>query len=120
MIAPADGGHRADMITTEQAHDLVGATAYSKDGEELGKITEWVTDERTGLPGFVAFSSGLLGGTTWVPVLQATFNSLRLTVPYSEEQVKAAPSASSRDGRLDADEERALREHFGVDGEYAG
>ena len=107
------------MITLEQAQDLVGATAYSKDGQELGKIMQWAADDRTGLPGFVSFSHGMLGRASWVPVVQATFNTLRLTVPYTEEQVKAAPSVSVHDGRLDPDDERALRAHYGVDDEYA-
>ena len=107
------------MITLDQAKDLVGAAAYSEDGKELGEVTGWVTDERTGLPGFVEVRTGRLGGTTWVPVLQALFNSRTLTVPYAEDVVLSAPNASAADGRLDADAERALRAHYGVDDEYA-
>lgn len=109
------------MITLAQTKDLVGATAYTHDDHKLGTVRSFVLDDRTGVPGFVGIETGLLGrSTTWVPVLQASFNDTRLTVPYDEDLVKAAPDADlAEDGRLEPEAERALREHYRVEEEYA-
>ena len=109
------------MITLDQAEQLVGAKVYSRDDEELGEVRSWVKDPRSGVPGFIAVSSGLLGrSTTWVPVLQASFNDLKVTVPYDADLVKAAPDADlADDERLEPEAEARLREHFGVEAEYA-
>lgn len=109
------------MITLDQAREIVGAKVWSRDDEELGEVRAWARDPRSGLPGFVGVKTGLLGhSTTWVPVLQAMFNDLRLTVPYDAALVKSAPDADLVDDeRLDPEAEARLREHFGVEAEYA-
>lgn len=109
------------MITLDQADGLVGSQAWSRDDEKLGEVSAWAPDPRSGLPGFVAVRTGLLGrSTTWVPVLRAMFNDLRLTLPYDAEVVKAAPDAEvGADGRLDPEAEARLRAHYGMDEEYA-
>ncbi len=110
------------MIARHQAQHLPGARAFSREGTEMGTVREVLDDPVTGLHGFVELESGLLGRSrTWVPVLQATFDDLRLDLPYRAERIRHAPHATLGPDRvLDAAGEVALREHYRVDDEYAG
>ena len=108
------------MINEDQAREVVGSTAYTSDGEKLGKVGHLFLDDQTSRPEFVSVNTGLFGtNETFVPIADATFNGDGLTVPYTKDKVKDAPNVDVDAGHLDEAEERRLYEYYGVgDGTY--
>lgn len=103
------------MITETQAREIVGATAYTQDGEKLGKIGQLFLDDATGRPEFVTVNTGLFGlKESYVPVTDASFEGDRLTVPYTKDQVKDAPNVDVDGGHLSQAEEDSLYRHYGL------
>ena len=102
------------MLTENDARETIGTTAYSADGEKIGKVGQLFLDDETGRPEFVTVNTGLFGtNETFIPVSDATFNGDRLTVPFSKDQVKDAPNVDAENGHLDKAEERRLYEYYG-------
>ena len=110
------------MINEDQAREVVGSTAYTSDGEKLGKVGHLFLDDQTGRPEFVSVNTGLFGtNETFVPIADATVNGEGLTVPYTKDKVKDAPNVDVDAGHLDESEERRLYEYYGVgDSSYSG
>jgi uncharacterized protein (TIGR02271 family) len=107
------------MLTENDARETIGTTAYSADGEKLGKVGQLFLDDETGRPEFVTVNTGLFGtNETFIPVSDATFNGDRLTVPFSKDQVKDAPNVDAENGHLDRSEERRLYEYYGRGADY--
>jgi uncharacterized protein (TIGR02271 family) len=103
------------MINEDQAREVVGSTAYTNDGEKLGKVGHLFLDDQTGRPEFVSVNTGLFGtNETFIPIADGTFNGDRLTVPYTKAKVKDAPNVDVDAGHLDESEERRLYEYYGV------
>jgi uncharacterized protein (TIGR02271 family) len=102
-------------MSQPNASDLIGATAYSSDGQKIGKVGQLFLDDETGRPEFVTVNTGLLGTKeNFVPVGEATVESDRLTVPFSKDRITDAPSVAVEGGHLDNSQERALYEHYGM------
>ena len=57
------------MITQDQLRTVVGATAYDRDGDKIGKIGQVYYDDETGQPTWVTVNTGLFGtNETFVPL----------------------------------------------------
>ena len=57
------------MITTAQLDDVVGATAYDRDGDKIGKVGHVYFDDQTDQPKWVTVNTGLFGtNESFVPV----------------------------------------------------
>jgi uncharacterized protein (TIGR02271 family) len=116
------------MLTEQNAREVIGTTAYSADGDKLGKVGQLFLDDQTGRPEFVTVNTGLFGTKeTFIPVSDATFNGDRLTLPYAKEKVKDAPNVDAEGGHLDEAEEQRLYQYYemsydrsSVDTGYAG
>jgi uncharacterized protein (TIGR02271 family) len=103
------------MINEDQAREVVGSTAYTNDGEKLGKVGHLFLDDQTSRPEFVSVNTGLFGTSeTFIPIADATYDGDRLTVPYSKAKVTDAPNVDVDAGHLDESEERRLYEYYGV------
>lgn len=103
------------MITETQAGDIIGTTAYSQDGDKIGKVGQVFLDDHTSEPQFATVNTGLFGTKeSYVPIAQATWADDRLTVPYTKDQVKDAPSVDLDGGHLDHAEEERLWSHYGL------
>jgi uncharacterized protein (TIGR02271 family) len=103
------------MLTEPNARDLIGATAYSSDGQKIGKVGQLFLDDQSGQPEFVTVNTGLLGTKeNFVPVSGATVEEDRLTVPFSKDTITDAPSVAVEGGHLDSSEEQALYEYYGM------
>ena len=101
------------MIDESNARQIIGTTAYSADGDKLGKVGQVFLDDATGRPEFVTVQTGLFGtNESFVPVSNASTEADRLVVPFSKDQVKDAPNVDVASGHLDEDEERRLYEHY--------
>jgi uncharacterized protein (TIGR02271 family) len=102
-------------ISIEQTRDVIGSTAYSSDGEKLGKVGHVLLDDDSGRPEFVTVHTGLFGiKESFVPLAEASFHGDRLTVPYDKDQVKNAPNAELEQGHLAPDEEAQLYSYYGL------
>jgi uncharacterized protein (TIGR02271 family) len=109
------------MLTENQARETIGATAYSVDGDKLGKVGQLFLDDQTGRPEFVTVNTGLFGTKeTYIPIADATFNGDRLTVPFGKDQVKGAPNVDAEGGHLDPAEEQRLYEHYSLHYDQSG
>jgi uncharacterized protein (TIGR02271 family) len=103
------------MLTEQNAREVIGTTAYSADGDKLGKVGQLFLDDQTGRPEFVTVNTGLFGTKeTFIPVSDATFNGDRLTLPYPKDKVKDAPNVDADGGHLDEAEEQRLYQYYGM------
>jgi uncharacterized protein (TIGR02271 family) len=103
------------MLTEQDAREVIGCTAYTDDGDKIGKIGQLFLDDDSGRPEFVTVNTGLFGtNETFIPVGEATFNGGRLTVPYTKDKIKDAPNVDADGGHLDHPEEQRLYEYYGL------
>jgi hypothetical protein len=101
------------MLSEREISAAVGGTAYGVDGDKLGTVEAFYTDDRTGAPSWVAVSTGLFGTRhTIVPAGEATFTDGALHLPVSKDTVSSAPAPAG--DHLDPADEDALRRHYGV------
>ena len=103
------------MTSQEQLQNIVGTTAYDRDGDKLGKIGQVYYDDSTDQPKWVTVNTGLFGlSESFVPLRDANFSGDKLTVGYDKATVKNAPNINE-DGHLSPEEERSLYSHYGLD-----
>lgn len=103
------------MLDQQDAHDVIGSTAYGTDGEKLGTVGQIYLDDDSERPEFVAIKTGLFGTReTLVPVADATLEGDRLTLPFTKEAVKGAPNVDPADGHLAEDDEELLHDYYGL------
>ena len=102
------------MLSERELSAAIGSAAYGPDGEKIGTVEHFFTDDRTGAPTWVAVSTGLFGTRhSVVPATDATFTDGSVRLPVTKEAVRTAPSVS--DQHLDPDAEALLRQHYGLD-----
>ena len=93
---------------------LEGAAVSNEFDEELGTIVGLFVDDASHTPTWVAVRSGLFGRHhSLVPLAQSRWDGGRLLVPYTKDELAAAPHGDP-DVRLDAEQERVLFEHYNV------
>jgi len=103
------------MLNENEARQTIGNTAYSSDGDKIGKVGQLFLDDQTGRPEFITVNTGLFGTKeTYIPIADATFSGDRLTVPFSKDKVKGAPNVDAEGGHLDPSEEQRLYEYYGL------
>jgi stress response protein YsnF len=102
------------MLTEQQLSAAIGTTAYGADGDKIGTVDHFFVDDRTGLPSWVAVTTGLFGTRhSAVPALDATFADGALRLPVTRDAVRSAPEVGG--DRIAPAEEAALRRHYGLD-----
>jgi hypothetical protein len=100
-------------ISPERVEEWLGATLYSSDREAVGSVEEVFLDKDTDKPEWLALSTGLLGRKrTLVPVAAAEGRSDGVHVPYSAEEIAAAPQVDGSE--VSQDEEQTLYSHYGL------
>ena len=102
------------MLSERELSAAIGSAAYGPDGEKIGTVEHFFTDDRTGAPTWVAVSTGLFGTRhSVVPANDATFAEGTVRLPVTKDAVRTAPSVS--DQHLDPEAEALLRQHYGLD-----
>jgi uncharacterized protein (TIGR02271 family) len=102
------------VLSERELSAAIGSAAYGPDGEKIGTVEHFFTDDRTGAPTWVAVSTGLFGTRhSVVPATEATFTKGTVRLPVTKEAVRTAPSVSSE--HLDPEAEALLRQHYGLD-----
>jgi uncharacterized protein (TIGR02271 family) len=103
------------MITQDQLRDVIGATAYDRDGDKIGKVGQVYYDDDTDQPRWITVNTGFFGThESFVPVQGMEMGTDRLTVAYDKATVKDAPNIAE-DGHLTPEEEQRLYQHYGVE-----
>jgi hypothetical protein len=101
------------MITPDFSQ-LEGATVTNQDDEKLGKVSGLFVDDELNVPTWAAVKSGLFGTHhSLIPLAESRFVDGQLLVPYSKDDLVAAPHHDP-DVPLTVDEERLLFEHYNV------
>ncbi|MGY1637143.1 PRC and DUF2382 domain-containing protein [Geodermatophilus sp. SYSU D00742] len=99
------------MLSERDLSAAIGSAAYGPDGQKIGTVEHFFTDDRTGAPTWVAVSTGLFGTRhSVVPATEATFADGALQLPVTRDAVRSAPQVS--DEHLDPDAEALLRRHY--------
>lgn len=102
------------MLSERELSAAIGSPAYGPDGEKIGTVEHFFTDDRTGAPTWVAVSTGLFGTRhSVVPAGEATFAEGSVRLPVTKDAVRSAPSVS--DQHLAPEDEALLRQHYGLD-----
>ena len=103
------------MITQDQLRNVIGSTAYDRDGDKIGKVGQVYYDDDTDQPRWITVNTGFFGTSeSFVPVQGAEVTGDRVTVSYDKATVKDAPNIAE-DGHLTPEEEQRLYQHYGVE-----
>jgi len=104
------------MMDSNQIEQVIGQSVHGRDGDKLGKVGQVYLDDETGKPEWATVQTGLFGTKeSFVPLAQADLTDDGLTVPYTKDQVKDAPTVDVEQGHLSQDEEAELYRHYGLD-----
>jgi uncharacterized protein (TIGR02271 family) len=102
------------VLSERELSAAIGSPAYGPDGEKIGTVEHFFTDDRTGAPTWVAVSTGLFGTRhSVVPATDATFTDGTVRLPVTKDAVRTAPSVS--DQHLAPEDEALLRQHYRLD-----
>jgi uncharacterized protein (TIGR02271 family) len=104
------------MITQNQLRDVIGATAYDRDGDKIGKIGHVYYDDDTDQPKWVTVNTGFLGTSeNFVPLAGAEISGDgNVTVGYDKATIKDAPHIAE-EGHLSPEDEQRLYRHYDLD-----
>jgi uncharacterized protein (TIGR02271 family) len=95
--------------------DLNG-NVRTTEGDKVGSIGTFYTDDDTGEPTWVTVKTGLFGSSeSFIPLQDATVDGDDVVVPFSKDHIKDAPRVAE-DGHLDPGEESRLYNHYGIEG----
>jgi uncharacterized protein (TIGR02271 family) len=103
------------MITQNQLRDVIGATAYDRDGDKIGKIGHVYYDDDTDQPKWITVNTGFLGTSeNFVPLAGAEISGDgNVTVGYDKATIKDAPNVDEQ-GHLSPEDEQRLYRHYNL------
>jgi uncharacterized protein (TIGR02271 family) len=103
------------MLPENQIEMIPGTDVYDTEGAKIGRAGTVYVDDDTGKPEWATVHTGLLGTReSFMPISRAELHGDRLTVPYTKQQVKDAPSLDPDGGHLSLQEEQRLYDHYGL------
>ncbi|MEV7607143.1 PRC and DUF2382 domain-containing protein [Paenarthrobacter sp. NPDC089322] len=108
------------MLARENIDRLMGlnGNVRTTEGDKVGSIGTFYTDDDTGEPTWVTVKTGLFGSSeSFIPLEGATVDGDDVLVPYSKDHIKDAPRVAE-DGHLDPGEESRLYNHYGIQDNY--
>ncbi|GGI06602.1 PRC-barrel domain-containing protein [Egicoccus halophilus] len=102
------------MFGKQDLYQLIGVTAFDRDGTKLGSVDTVFVDRETEAPTFAAVTTGLFGTkSSFVPLADANFRDGELHVAYPRERVNDAPTIDA-DDTLDPEQEVELYRYYGI------
>ncbi|BCW60806.1 PRC and DUF2382 domain-containing protein [Arthrobacter sp. StoSoilB20] len=112
------------MLARENIDRLMGlnGNVRTTEGDKVGSIGTFYTDDDTGEPTWVTVKTGLFGSSeSFIPLQDAAVEGDDVVVPFSKDHIKDAPRVAE-DGHLDPGEENRLYQHYGLEGrhDYSG
>jgi hypothetical protein len=110
MAEATESDYRAELeeVRAWAGHRLDGLT-----GEPVGKVEGVLVDDARGAPEWLLARMGRFGHYTLVPARDAVEGVGHVWVPYTREQIRAAPHAD-QEAELTVAGERELLEHYGI------
>lgn len=100
------------MALNVTATQLNQAVLWAAGQHKVGRINQVYADNLTQEPSFVSVIIGTFGSReTYVPLHEATWAEHGLSVPYSKQTIKQAPSADA-DRALDAEDEQLIYDYY--------
>ncbi|MFR9751783.1 PRC-barrel domain-containing protein [Nocardia sp. 004] len=101
---------------TEMLEMLIGSSVYDPGGAKIGKVKRVYVDNNSGLPTWVAVSTGLFSPDALVPLAGAEHrtDSATLQVKVAKDAVKTAPQLD-RAGQISPQAEQELFDHYQID-----
>jgi len=107
------------MSNSKSYDNWIGADLHDQTGDKIGSIDQIYLDDASGQPEWLTVSTGWFGTSTqFVPIAGTTTHDDGIKVPYTSDHIKGAPSVDA-DNHLDADEERRLYAHYGLQADAA-
>ncbi|NYH78850.1 hypothetical protein FHR84_002175 [Actinopolyspora biskrensis] len=104
------------MIGQREALRLAGCDTFDPRGHRLGVIGRILVDADTEQPVWATVQTGLFGtNESLVPLEGAAFDGDTLTVAVARESVRNAPCVPLSEGDLEAEQERELYLHYGME-----
>lgn len=104
------------MIGQREALRLAGCDAFDPRGLRLGVVGRILVDADTEQPAWATVQTGLFGtNESLVPLEGAAFDGDTLTVAVARESVRNAPCVPLPEGDLEAEQERELYLHYGME-----
>ena len=99
--------------TGTHATDLRGLELYSNDGKKIAEVEDVFLDDHTGEPEWLRLGVGFLGmKDVLVPLEAVTREGDKLTVSYSSDKIKDAPSIDG--DYVSPEEESELYRYYGL------
>ena len=103
------------MQTTTDPAQLFGSDVLDTEGNKIGSVDGvWVDDATNDLEFIAVKTGGLFAKNHVVPVADAQIGDGTVTVPYSEGQIKDAPSFAT-DVELTPEDEDQIYAFYGID-----
>ena len=97
-------------MTTFDVNAILSSTAYSSDGDKIGKVEQVFLDDNSGEPTFLTVNTGLFGAKeNFVPVKGARQDGDRVVLPYTKDVIKDAPKVDADQHLSPAEEEELYR-----------
>lgn len=94
--------------------DWIDETAYDQNHDKIGTITDIYVDNDSNRPEFLTIEGGWFGQNHhFVPIEDAQATGDGITVAFTKEHIKDAPSVDA-DGRLTPEDEARLYRHYDV------
>jgi hypothetical protein len=110
MAEAAEAGPRAEL---DQVRAWVGHRLDGLTGERVGRVEGVLVDDSTGASEWLLARMGRFGHYALVPARDAVEGVGHVWVPYTREQIRAAPHADPN-AALTAAGERELLQHYGI------
>lgn len=102
------------MAFTGSIQDLQRAEVVDSTGTKVGKVGQVYLTNDSQEPSWVTVNTGLFGTKeTFIPLAEATFTGVVITVPYEKSFIKDAPHVDE-DGEISAQQEEELYRYYGV------
>ncbi len=102
------------MFDIEAISEWRGQDVLDPEDNRVGRLEEVYHDRHSNTPGFACVKTGLFGRRlSFVPLAGASMSRDHIRVAHMADQIKRAPSVEP-DGRLTAEEEAALFDHYGL------
>src|SRR4051794_30927792 len=103
------------MVDRELVRRLMSLEVHDREGAKVGRISQVYLDDESGQPEFVTV--GLSGVTTreaFVVLAGAHDEGDRLVVPWTRDEIHAAPTVAVHGGGISPADRDALLHHYGV------
>jgi hypothetical protein len=98
--------------------DAVHAEVYRCTGDRIGDADHVYLDHDDRRPAWVTVTTGLFGThESFIPLVNAEISGERITVPFSKDHIRDAPTVQLVESHLSVADERSLYAHYGMPAE---